>query len=44
MTEGFKAELGGLLKMAEGLVGKQAAKQFDTDLDALKLLVEAGQV
>ena len=44
VTAGFQAEFGGFFKMAEGLVGKQAAKQFDTDLDALKLLVEAGQV
>lgn len=40
---GFQAEFGGFFKMAEGLVGKQAAKQFDTDLDALKLLMEEGK-
>ena len=43
LTVTFQAEFGGFFKMAEGLVGKQAEKQLDTDLDALKLQLEAGQ-
>jgi carbon monoxide dehydrogenase subunit G len=36
-------EIGGFFKMAEGLVGKQAKKAADTEFDALKHLLEAGQ-
>ena len=43
LTENFQAEVGGFFKLAEGLVGKQMEKEFDTDLGALKLLLEAGQ-
>ena len=43
VTETFQAEVGGFFKLAEGLVGKQMEKEFDTDFDALKLLLEAGQ-
>ena len=39
----FQAEVGGFFKIAEGLVGKQMEKQFDTDFGALKLILEAGQ-
>ncbi len=42
LSVGVKVEFGGFFKLAEGLVAKQAEKQFDTDLDALKLLLEAG--
>ncbi len=38
------AEIGGFFKIAEGLVGKQARKQFDLDFEALKLLLESGEV
>ena len=37
------AELGGFFKMAEGLVVKQLVKMMDTNIEALKLLLEAGQ-
>lgn len=37
-----EAELGGFFKLAEGLVGKQLEKQIDSDLQALKLLLEGG--
>ncbi len=43
LTENFQAEVGGFFKLAEGLVGKQMAKEFDTDFDALKHLLEPGQ-
>lgn len=42
ITMTFQAEVGGFFKIAEGLAGKQAEKQIDTDLGALKLLLEAG--
>jgi carbon monoxide dehydrogenase subunit G len=42
LTFSGQAELGGFFKMAEGLVGKQMEKQIDTDLNALKLLLEQG--
>ncbi len=38
-----KGEFGGFFKLAEGLVGKQAEKQSESDLAALKLLLESGQ-
>ncbi len=38
-----QVELGGFMKIAEGLVGKLTQKQGDADLEALKLLLEAGQ-
>lgn len=37
-----QAEIAGFFKLAEGLVAKQLEKQLDTDLNALKLLLEAG--
>ncbi len=43
LTGNFQGELGGLFKMAEGLVGKKAEKEIVTNFDALKLLLEAGQ-
>jgi len=43
LTWTFQVEFGGFFKIAEGLVGKRAEKQFDTSFDALKLLLEAGQ-
>jgi carbon monoxide dehydrogenase subunit G len=42
LTIDAQAELGGFFKLAEGLVGKQAEKQMDTDFNALKLVLEAG--
>ncbi len=38
------AEVGGFFKIAEGLLAKQMKKELDTDLPALKLLLEAGEV
>ena len=43
LTVDFEGEIGGFFKMAEGLVGRQMEKQFDTDLNALKLLLEGEQ-
>ena len=43
LTINLEAELAGFFKMAEGLVGKQAEKQVDTDFNALKLVLEADQ-
>ena len=42
LTLSAEAEMGGFFKLAEGLVGKQAEKQVDTDFNALKLVLEAG--
>lgn len=36
-----QAEFGGFFKMAEGLVGKQVEKQIESDLAALKQILEA---
>lgn len=36
------AEVGGFFKIAEGLLAKRMKKEMDTDLPALKLLLEAG--
>ena len=44
LTVTWQGEIGGFFKIAEGLVGKQVEKQFGTDQDALKLLLEEGQV
>jgi uncharacterized membrane protein len=41
VTLSAKAEVGGIFKMAEGLVAKQAEKQFETDWAVLKKLLEA---
>ena len=35
-----QVETGGFFKLAEGLVKKQLERQFDTNLEALKLLLE----
>jgi len=35
-----QVEAGGFFKLAEGLVKKQLERQFDTNLEALKLLLE----
>ena len=43
LTMDVEAEFGGFFKLAEGMVGKQLEKQLDTDLDALKLLLQAEQ-
>ena len=43
LTVAIQAEAGGFFKLAEGLVAKQAEKQIDADLVALKLLMEEGQ-
>ncbi len=42
ITYKAQGEFGGFFKIAEGLVGKQAEKQFETSNAALKLLAEAG--
>lgn len=42
MTSVVQAELGGFFKLAEGLVGKQMEKQFNSDWVTLKKLLEAG--
>jgi len=42
LTQTAQAEIGGFFKLAEGLVGKQLEKQFEANLAALKLLLEAG--
>ena len=42
LVMGGQADAGGFFKLAEGLVGKQLDKQLDNDLNALKLLLEAG--
>ena len=41
VTLSIEGEPGGFFKLAEGLVAKQLQKQVDTDLNALKLLLEA---
>ena len=43
LTADVEAEIGGFLKLAKGLVGKQLEKQLDTDFNALKLLLEGEQ-
>ena len=42
VTISGKAEPGGFFKLAEGLAGKQGKKQLETDLSALKLILENG--
>jgi uncharacterized membrane protein len=42
LTMSGQGEIGGFFKMAEGLVGKQIEKQVDSDLKALKILMEQG--
>lgn len=42
LTQAGQAELGGFFKLAEGLVGKQFEKQFESNNAALKLQLEAG--
>jgi hypothetical protein len=44
LTLRAQKEGGGFFKMAEGLVGKQAEKQTEADFEALKLMLETGQV
>ena len=44
LTISGEVELGGFLKMAEGLIAKRTEKQGDIDFEALKILLEAGQV
>ena len=39
---GGQAELGGFLKLAEGMAGKQMEKQMDDDFNNLKAVLEAG--
>jgi uncharacterized protein YndB with AHSA1/START domain len=41
VTLNVTAEVGGFFKLAEGLVAKQAQKQFETNYSALKMLLEA---
>ena len=43
LTISGEIELGGFLKLAEGLIAKQTEKASDTDFEALKILLEAGQ-
>ena len=42
VTQKGTGEPGGFFKLAEGLVGKQLNKQLETNLSALKLLLENG--
>ena len=42
LTMSVTAEFRGFFKVAEGLAARQAQKQIDTDLEALKLVLEAG--
>jgi len=42
LTFGGQAEIGGFFKLAEGLAGKQMAKQIDGDFNNLKDVLEAG--
>ena len=42
VTISGKGEPGSFFKLAEGLAGKQAQKQLETDLSALKLIMENG--
>lgn len=42
LTMTGQVEASGFFKLAEGLVKKQLEKQFDTNLEALKLLLESG--
>lgn len=41
VTQRAQGEFGGFFKLAEGLVGKQAEKTFETSNAALKLLLES---
>lgn len=41
VTQHAEGEFGGFFKLAEGMVGKQAEKTFDTSHAALKLLLES---
>jgi carbon monoxide dehydrogenase subunit G len=41
VTQTGQAEAAGFFKMAEGLVGKQMQKSFETNIAALKLLLES---
>lgn len=43
LTGTWQVKVGGFFKIAEGRLGKQVEKQSDANLDALKLLLEAGQ-
>ena len=40
LTMSGNAEAGGFFKIAEGLLGRQLEKQFDTDLNGLKRVLE----
>jgi uncharacterized membrane protein len=42
MTMGGQVKSGGFFKLAEGMVKKQLDSQFVTNLESLKLLLEAG--
>jgi carbon monoxide dehydrogenase subunit G len=44
MSVRAKMEFGGILRLAEGLLGKQAVKQLDADFENLKRVLESGQV
>jgi uncharacterized protein YndB with AHSA1/START domain len=41
LVQSFQGEVGGFFKLAEGLAVKQAQKQFETDGQSLKKLLEA---
>ena len=43
VTHTTQIEVGGFFKMAEGLVGKQLEKTYETNNAALKLLLEEGE-
>jgi uncharacterized protein YndB with AHSA1/START domain len=42
LTQRGSGEPGGFFKLAEGLVSKQLQKQLETNLSALKIVLEAG--
>ena len=44
LTVSSQMEVGGFFKIAEGLVAKQTEKQLDIAFEALKVLLEEGQV
>ena len=41
LTMSIQAEVGGLFRIAEGLVSKQLERAMDADLNALKLILES---
>jgi carbon monoxide dehydrogenase subunit G len=44
VTQTSQVEIGGFFQLAEGLVGKQLEKVYETNNAALKLMLEAGEL